>query len=358
VDDLYYSHMKLKALLSIVVLVGVALFVYLLVLVQGCCVGGVSPAQFGEHLEKEKPEKQDLETKILHFGDLMLGRGVKRSIDSGVNPFEYISSFIHEGEFHEVVANLEGPFTDSEDCQVKPYSFRFNPAHAVLLVDAGITGVSLANNHSNDCYEPGTHDTRRILQEVGVDTFGDDANSLDKGSLWYSEKTGVVFLGFDMTLGLQSVHDMVRRIQGATETGERVVVHIHWGNEYELAPHEHERETAQLFVDSGVSLIIGHHPHVIQPAEIIGETPVFYSLGNFVFDQDTPETQTGYALEERLKKDVESGVIIERQFTVYPYRITGHRPLLLEGDERLRLCSRILYHIDTQENDNCSFVIN
>jgi poly-gamma-glutamate capsule biosynthesis protein CapA/YwtB (metallophosphatase superfamily) len=347
--------MKLKALLFIVAIAGVAFFVHLLVVVQGCCVGASLARP--EELDVE-PEKSYLETKMLHFGDLMLGRGVRRSIESGVNPFEHVSSFIREGEFDAVVANLEGPFTHSEGCQIKPYSFRFDPSHAVLLTDAGITGVSLANNHSNDCYELGSQDTRRILSELGINSFGDDTHSLAQGSVWNSEETGVTFLGFDMTLGLQSVTTMSERIREASEAGGRVVVHIHWGNEYELTPHEHERDIAGLFAESGASLIIGHHPHVTQKAEIIGDTVVFYSLGNFIFDQDTLETQTGYAVEERVMHDVEENVFVERQFTLYPYRIVKHSPILLEGVEREKLCERILHGVERGYDTPCSFVLH
>ncbi|MEX0910049.1 MAG: CapA family protein [Candidatus Paceibacterota bacterium] len=349
--------MKPKLLLFFIAVLGIAFFVYLLTLTHRCCVSG-SLTQFERQEGIEETENQYLETKILHFGDLMLGRGVGRTVEAGVNPFEHISDFIHGGDFDAVVANLEGPFTYSETCQIKPYTFRFNPSYVDLLTQAGITGVSLANNHSNDCYEQGTKDTRKILGEAGINVFGDDANTLEGGSAWHSEEVGVVFLGFDMTLGLQSTKSMSERIREAARTGARVVVHTHWGNEYELIPNEHQREAAKLFADSGANLIVGHHPHVTQPAEIIGKTVVFYSLGNFVFDQDTLETQTGYALEERVERDLKNNEFIKHEFIVHPYRIVGHRPVLLDGAEKVSICERILQNISTQEDDQCSFALH
>src|SRR5690606_7043802 len=85
-----------------------------------------------------------------------------------------------------------------------------------------------------------------------------------------------------------------------------------------------------------------HHPHVIEPAEIIEDTVVFYSLGNFIFDQETKETNEGYAVEERVVTDEETGELLSRELTVHPYNIQGYRPTLLEGEEKYEMCERVL----------------
>lgn len=348
--------MMLKAFLVMVAIASGAFFLYILIEIEKCCEG--TPPRQEESINRESgvDTRGLFETRILHFGDLMLDRGVERSIERGVNPFKNIETFIRDGSFDAVVANLEGPFTSSLDCQIKPYSFRFEPQTVALLTRAGITAVTLANNHSNDCYKAGIEESRDILQGVGIAAFGDDAHSLPGGSHWYSEKLDTTFFGFDTTLALQTVEEMRLRISRGEHKDSRSVVHIHWGAEYEPYPNDAQRNLAGVLAGEGVSLIIGHHPHVIEPAEIINDTVVFYSLGNFVFDQDTIETQTGYAVEERLTFE-EGTEMLTREYVVHPYRIVGHMPTLLQGVEQQGVCDRVLSTIEGRDEGACSFSI-
>lgn len=353
---IYTKHMTLKALLYILAAGAIAFFLYVLIDIRGCC--GDAPVEApvsGEAASQEVPLERSVVS--LHFGDLMLGRGVGRSIGRGVDPFSAIKGFINEGGYDLVVANLEGPFTESLECQIKPYSFRFDPEHVRLITSAGINALSLANNHSNDCFRQGIEDTRRILEGSGVAAFGDDSSSIGmERAVWTDASTRTTLLGFDMTLGLQSAHDMGERVEEAHREGLRTVVHIHWGNEYEPLPNSVQRETARMLVEKGADLIIGHHPHVIEPVEMVQGTAVFYSLGNFVFDQDTVETQTGYAVEEQVLLSGE-GELLRERYVIHPYRILSHVPTLLEGEERSRVCERVLSLIDESLLDSeCSFV--
>lgn len=348
--------MTLKALLYILAAGAVAFFLYVLIDIRGCCGDGLVEAPITEEGTTQGAPSEKSVTS-LHYGDLMLGRGVGRSIEKGVDPFSNIKNFINEGEYDLVVANLEGPFTESLECQIKPYSFRFEPEHVRLITSAGINALSLANNHSNDCFRRGIEDTRRILEESGISAFGDDSSSIGmERAVWTDVSTETTLLGFDMTLGLQSAHDIGKRVEETHQEGLRTVVHIHWGNEYEPLPNNAQRETARLLVEKGADLIIGHHPHVIEPVEIVQGTAVFYSLGNFVFDQDTVETQTGYAVEEQVLLSGEGESLRER-YVIHPYRILSHVPTLLEGGERTRVCERVLSLIDEKLLDSeCSFV--
>lgn len=364
---IYNLAMKLRAPLILFALLGLVLFSYLLIQVRNCC--DISPAvdmplsseqNNPKEPEDKKPIKKSIiETRMLHFGDLMFARGVARSIENGVDPLFKIKGFIHDNHFDVVALNLEGPFTDFSECQKKPYSFRFEPKYIKLITDAGIDAFNLANNHSNDCYTQGIKDTKQIAESVGIATFGDDAISVGKpDTFWRPEGLDTVFLGFDATLGLQSVDSMVDQLKRAREMGDdRAVVYIHWGTEYEPLPNNTQKNAARILSKSGADLIIGHHPHVIEPAEIIGDTVVFYSLGNFVFDQDTVTTQTGYAVEEYAKINTETHATLERRYTVHPYRILGHTPTLLDGQDRERVCKTVLSSIETSEGDSCTFTL-
>ncbi|MDZ7726479.1 MAG: CapA family protein [Candidatus Campbellbacteria bacterium] len=283
--------------------------------------------------------------KTIHFGDLMLDRGVEASIKSGVDPFENVKDTIRMGAFDVVAVNLEGPFTDSQECQEKPYTFRFEPEYVSLLKSAGITAVSISNNHTLDCYEEGEKDTKRILSENGIDDFG---GFNPKPTVHYQEINDrtVAFLGFDTTMNSHSEEMMIKEVAEASSVADVVVVYMHWGNEYETEPNQNQTTLARALVASGADLIIGHHPHVLQPAEIIEDSVVFYSLGNFIFDQILEENRTGAGVEVVFKEEA-------TDFRVYPFLISGNQPSFYEGENRTALCDRVLGDI----SGTCKFTL-
>jgi poly-gamma-glutamate synthesis protein (capsule biosynthesis protein) len=87
-----------------------------------------------------------------------------------------------------------------------------------------------------------------------------------------------------------NIPDLEADIRAADEDGKFVIVYPHWGNEYIRAPQANQRALAQIMVEAGADLIIGGHPHVPQGIEVIDDVLVVYSLGNFIFDQQIPET--------------------------------------------------------------------
>ena len=111
-----------------------------------------------------KDEEDNL--RVLFLGDIMLGRNVGTRIANGEDPF----LFVHEelAIFDAVIGNLEGPITDIAGCQKKAYSFKFATTTASLLAYHNIYGVSLANNHSYDCYLEGLIDTREYLTKENI----------------------------------------------------------------------------------------------------------------------------------------------------------------------------------------------
>jgi poly-gamma-glutamate synthesis protein (capsule biosynthesis protein) len=100
-----------------------------------------------------------------------------------------------------------------------------------------------------------------------------------------------------------------KKIQESASTSDYLIVNIHWGAEYSHEQNKTQIETAHLLIDAGADLIIGHHPHVVQGIEIYKGKPIFYSLGNFIFDQTfSLDTQQCLALDIRidnLKKEAQ-----------------------------------------------------
>lgn len=334
----------------------ITVFFFLTLFAVFCLRGLPYKESFREPVDQEEvvestPELKPI-VKTLHFGDVMLDRGVKSTIARGADPFEFVSEFIHTGNYDLVTANLEGPFASPMECQDKPYSFRFEPEYISFLQNAKISDVSLANNHSLDCYQTGLSETKDILNTAKIGSFG--GFSYDLAEILYKDIGGVsvALLGFDDTmraLDLERVHSLVLE---ARSRSDLVIVNIHWGEEYFDEPTKRQREVATFLAENGVDAIIGHHPHVVEGAEWIGRMPVFYSLGNFVFDQLTLETQTGYAVE--LSFDLNEQSVTGR---IHPYRIIRNQPTFLEGEVAGGICEKVLGS-RSEKNDQCSFSIS
>lgn len=223
-------------------------------------------------------------------GDINLGREVNYQIIQRGNPnfpFEKIKNIISSADI--AISNLEGPVI--ENCPIVRTGFRFcgQPENVQGLTFAGFDAMNLANNHINNYGLAGFKQTVRALQTNNINYFFDD-------KIWYKKigQTKLAFMGFDDTVTEVNSEKLTAKIEKAKEQVDIVVVNFHWGEEYKTKPKSRQKELAKLAIDAGADLIIGHHPHVIQPLEYYKTKPVFYSLGNFVFDQMWSEaTKTG-----------------------------------------------------------------
>ncbi len=292
--------------------------------------------------------RQSHSVTTLNFGDLMLDRGVRNFMDKGGDPFANIrgveGNFLKGADF--IVANLEGPITRVTECQQKAYSFRFNPETANLLRREGFNAVNLGNNHSNDCFRQGFLDTRRHLGEAGVAAFG--GHRVDESYITRTiGNTNVAFVGIDETGSSDDALELFyKKITELKHTNEHLIVHIHWGFEYTGEPSARQVEIGHRLVDSGADVVIGHHPHVVQTIERYKSGTIFYSLGNFIFDQTTKETKLGYGVGTAY----ENGAL---SFFLFPYTIKNFQPTLMPYAEMKEFCDKILK--DLSPTDMCQF---
>jgi len=242
---------------------------------------------------------------ITFFGDIMLDRRVYRlaaaSGDFGY-PFENAEDLFALSDAN--VANLEGPITSFESEAAKANGMRFtiNPAFVPELATR-FSALSLANNHTLDFGEEGLRQTKRMLSDAEVPFFGDYENRGDNVSATISVR-GIKFglVGYH-ALSEKNFENVILDIKKLKETSDFVIVMPHWGEEYELIPSERQKREARLFIDAGADAVIGGHPHVVQPAETYNGKTIFYSLGNFVFDQYfSEETMKGIAIRLELKE--------------------------------------------------------
>lgn len=183
-----------------------------------------------------------------------------------------------------VVGNLEGTFTNepSVSADGTKLQFTFNPDLALMLKEFGFSGFSLANNHAFDFGRLGFESTKGTLIENDMFYFGSPVNE----DLEISAKVGVkgkeiCFIGYHQLFN-SSISSIVDELNDLVDKCEFIVVSAHWGNEYEDEENEEQRKIGRAFIDAGADLVIGHHPHVVQPVEIYKNKAIFYSLGNFL----------------------------------------------------------------------------
>jgi poly-gamma-glutamate synthesis protein (capsule biosynthesis protein) len=237
--------------------------------------------------------KQGSETTIILAGDVMLGRTVMtKSLDSGnpSYPFEKVSDELNRADI--VFVNLENPIVSRCPRNSESLIFCADPAMVEGLITAGIDIVSLANNHSRNYGESGLSETIEILDEKEILTTG-------LGKLVVQESRGIKygFLGFDFISRVPRENDYGLVAESVDEV-DVLIVGVHWGAEYRSEPVEIQKQWAKELVEAGADVVVGHGPHWVQGMEYINEKPVYYSLGNFVFDQMwSEETKKGLIMK-------------------------------------------------------------
>jgi poly-gamma-glutamate synthesis protein (capsule biosynthesis protein) len=225
---------------------------------------------------------------LLFVGDIMLGRYVEQLIKSNSDnyPFERVSNLLSQAD--TVVANLEGPIT-SDHVQTPSLStrFTFSPAIVPILRNHNINIVSLANNHTYDFGREEFAYTATALNAFTIDHFGNPYAFSDQYVL---RKTingqKLIFVGFNITnpsfdfTGAKKFVELLPRGEN-----DFLIVFAHGGEEYATTSNKIQQNFYRSLIDSGVDLVVGAHPHVVQEVEQYKGKLIFYSLGNFIFDQ-------------------------------------------------------------------------
>lgn len=284
-----------------------------------------------------------VETKPLLFtGDIMLGRYVEkyaREEGNDMRSFKNIETFLKE---HTTIANLEGPIPSVHvPTLANGFTFSFSSSTPRVLKDGGVTAVSLANNHMFDHGRDGYEATEQALSLGGVAHFGGYAPTTDdyfEASLGTSTVIvyGITMIatGWDEEQALTVTKKLRKEHSGA-----HLVVFLHWGDEY-VTQNRYQRAFAHRLIDEGVDTIIGSHPHVVQGVEVYKGVPIFYSLGNFIFDQ-------------YWRKDLEDGLLVRMEqdkdgytYTLFPVVSHVSIPQIAEGEDRVRILARVASQSD------------
>ena len=172
------------------------------------------------------------------------------------------------------VANLETTIIDTGTPRKKQFRFKGKPEYLEILKKGSVEGVTLANNHSWDYGDSGYAQTMRNLEKYGIEYFAWD-------TVLFKEIKGLSFAFIGQGFYIQD--HVLPLIRSLNDSIDFIVVVIHWGKEKEYKPNKKQISMARQFVNAGADLIVGHHPHVVQPVLKYKNVPIAYSIGNFVF---------------------------------------------------------------------------
>jgi poly-gamma-glutamate capsule biosynthesis protein CapA/YwtB (metallophosphatase superfamily) len=257
---------------------------------------------------------------MLFTGDIMLDRGVEFYINQHNDwkwPFLRIADTLRKADL--VFGNLESVISDKGQNLGSIYSFRADPKTLEGLTFAGFDVLSVANNHSLDYGLQAFEDSASRLKKagiipVGIELFSAIAENNSQLEIREVKETKVGFLAYtdagsplwratQTTPGVAwvdqyTIEEFQNAIRAAKQQSDILVVSVHFGEEYQTQPSEIQKLIAQSAVDAGANIVIGHHPHVVQPVERYKKGWIAYGLGNFVFDQGfSKETTEGLLLE-------------------------------------------------------------
>lgn len=247
-------------------------------------------------------------------GDMMLGRSItnKGSKNNYKNMFSGVSDLWKDSDY--VAGNLECVLLDNaSDYEKNDKEIHINAETktANVLKENGFTLLSLANNHLADFKAKGVVNTLDTLDKVGLKHVGAGRNLTEAAEYDIQEINGVKiatiavsdiipkdFAARDSKAGILTTKTLkyYQAVKDASEKADLVIANIHWGVEYGMTETEAQQQLARNLINWGVDVVIGSHPHVLQPVEKYGDGIIFYSMGNFVFDQGWSRTKDSMVL--------------------------------------------------------------
>lgn len=271
-------------------------------------------------------------------GDMMLGRSImnKGSKNDYSGMFSGVSSLWQDSDY--VSGNLECVLLDNpSDYEKNDKEIHINAETktADVLKESGFTLINLANNHLADFCADGVVNTIDKLEQTGLDYVGAGKNITEAGKYNIQEVNGIKIAtvsvsdiipkNFSATAGkagILSTNTMryYQAVREAAEEADLVIANIHWGVEYGFDQTERQEQLGRNLINFGADIVIGSHPHVLQPIEKYNDGIIFYSMGNFVFDQGWSRTKDSIVLNYYLDEEGNCS------FEIVPVRIKDGYP--------------------------------
>src|SRR5580658_3227258 len=215
------------------------------------------------------------------------------------------------------MVNYESALTTAGTCpdaQSKQYVFYAPPSIINAFQGAGVTLITEANNHGEDCGMPGLEDALAARSQTGYTILGIGQNAQQAFTPYettiHGERIAIIAATQVIDSDLQTawtatatqaglasaydVNDLVAAVEAARKTSDTVIVFLHWGTELDACPNPLQEPLAQVLVQAGADIVIGSHAHVLLGGGYLGSAYVDYGLGNFAFyDNSPPENASG-----------------------------------------------------------------
>ena len=255
-----------------------------------------------EQVSNEKQEEiKEKKLSLIAVGDVLIHESVYKDAIQIDGTYNFKKMFT---EIEPIIKDYDLKFCNQESTIGGNYlgisgypSFNSPDEIGDNLVDIGFNMISLANNHVMDKGEDAVLYSNSYWKSKDVITAGSSSNYDETNTINTYEKNGIkyAFLAYTTSLNnyltreylvnMYSDDKVKSDIDKIKDSVDLIIVSMHWGEEYTNTPNYEQKRIAEYLSSLGVNLVIGHHPHVVQPIEFINDTLVIYSLGNFISNQ-------------------------------------------------------------------------
>lgn len=293
--------------------------------------------------ETTEPPFVQTEINLMMIGDMLMHEGVQSSglCDDGTYNYDHLFRFISEDiKAADIAIVNQEVILGGVELGLSGYPC-FNCAYEVgdAIAAAGFNVVLHATNHTLDKRGQGVDNCINYWRtnHPKVAVLGMNETEADTENIYVYEQNGIKIAILNYTYGTNGINPpegreyivnyldedrVINDLAKANEIADFVIVCPHWGTEYTLTETDNQKQWAQLFADNGADLVIGTHPHVIEPVKWVdgangGHTLVYYSLGNFVSNQDRAARMLG-AMAKVVIADNEDGEVFIKEYGVEP----------------------------------------
>lgn len=282
---------------------------------------------------QEKPAlpKPELHSQpVLFVGDVMLGRNVEREIVA--HGIEYPFSNLHDflAKYTYVVGNFEASMPHvHQPTPSMGFQFSITKDIAESLKSHGFTHMTLANNHAYDFGREGYAHAHEVLEASGL-SVGGSPDQITLHDVLFIDAQGlrIALIPIYAVFATPDHQALKEAFTYAASSSDVQIAFIHWGTEYISKNNARQEHLAQEVIDLGADAVIGHHPHVIENISVYHRVPIFYSLGNFIFDQYwNMQVKTGLTIGVERKGE-------QIQYSLQPFFSERSNPKPLEGEEK------------------------
>lgn len=278
-------------------------------------------------------------------GDVMFARKMPNVLSMDSSPFEGVSNVTSTVDL--LLVNFENAATTSGDALKGDVPLKCDPSYVPLLKANNLTVAGLANNHAFDYGITGMKDTIQNLKDNDIAVMGAGNNADEAHAAVVKEVNGrkITILNYmdsenfaeysqdvmpkatdsDAGYSAYDSEDAKKQIAENNDS-DLIIAYMHFGNEYSNSPNENQVNISHELIDYGADVVIGSHPHVPEGIDMYKGKPIFYSLGNFIFDQSNTATHVAYFVELDLSGDT-------CECTVYPIYISNYLPQFMSSDD-------------------------